>query len=511
MKTFSITTLGCRVNHYESEQLAALLRARGLHQAPRRLADLRIVHTCSVTTQAASKSRQSVRRSTRLQVLSADPGQPCLSEAPDTVAAVRGIANDLWDGSGEPSEGHRRRVVVTGCWATSNPNQAAAIAGVDAVLGHQVDVATELTRLLDQWQITKDSGPRAANHVKGKLEDHENPRDAIHNSVRPQGVGTTTLPQLDRRQSSHQRAFLKIQDGCDAHCTYCIIPQLRPALWSKPIDEAVSEAQRLVDAGHVELVLTGIFLGAYGQPTALRRRQEVSTGRPLGELVEALCTRVTGLRRVRLSSLESGDLSDELLRVLKDHPQVVPHFHLPLQSGSDLLLRRMNRQYGRDDFLRMVERLNQAFDRPALTTDIIVGFPGETDREFERTVEVVNRAGFIHIHAFSFSPRPGTAAARWSKDFIHGPVVNQRINHLSELAARHSRRFREQFIGSEVEILIERPSGEEADMQPMSGFQHGRCERYFAVHVEGAGLAPGSAVKVRIDNVSNGRTLGHLV
>src|SRR5205814_1267966 len=146
------------------------------------------------------------------------------------------------------------------------------------------------------------------------------------------------------------------------------IPQLRPRLWSKPIDEAVAEARRLVAAGHVEVVLTGIFLGAYAQPTALRRRQTVGPDRALGGLVDALCTSVRGLRRLRLSSMEPGDLTPELLAVLKSHPQVVPHFHLPLQSGSDKILRRMNRQYARDDFLRMVDRLNAAFDRPAITT-----------------------------------------------------------------------------------------------------------------------------------------------
>jgi threonylcarbamoyladenosine tRNA methylthiotransferase MtaB len=231
----------------------------------------------------------------------------------------------------------------------------------------------------------------------------------------------TSLPQLDARQTGHQRAFLKVQDGCDAHCTYCIIPNLRPRLWSRPVDDAVDEARRLVDAGHVELVLTGIFLGAYAQPTALHRRQTPDARRGLGRLIEALCTRVPGLRRLRLSSMEPGDITDDLLAVLRSHEQVVPHFHLPLQSGSDAILRRMNRQYGRDDFLRMVRRLTDAFDRPAITTDIIVGFPGETDDEFAATLDVVDRVRFIHTHAFSYSPRPGTAAARWARDFAAGP------------------------------------------------------------------------------------------
>jgi threonylcarbamoyladenosine tRNA methylthiotransferase MtaB len=291
-----------------------------------------------------------------------------------------------------------------------------------------------------------------------------------------------------------------VQDGCDAHCTYCIIPSLRPTLWSKPIDEVVDEAQRLVDAGHVEIVLTGIFLGAYGYESALRRRR-AGNQHPMRDLVEALCSRVRGLRRLRFSSLEPGDLDDELVSVMRSHPQVVPHFHLPLQSGSNRLLHRMNRQYTRDDFLQMIERVNAAFDRPAITTDVIVGFPGETDEEFERTLEVVHDARFIHIHAFSFSPRPGTAAARWASDFVRGPIVNERIHVLEARAAAHSFEFRKQFIAETVEVLVERPD-------PSTDVRHGRCGRYFDVHFTDATATAGQLVRVRIERVSPTRTFG---
>jgi threonylcarbamoyladenosine tRNA methylthiotransferase MtaB len=321
----------------------------------------------------------------------------------------------------------------------------------------------------------------------------------------------TTLPQLGERQTGHQRAFLKVQDGCDAHCTYCIIPQLRPRLWSKSIDDAVGEARRLVEAGHIEIVLTGIFLGAYGQPTALRRRQGTAAGEALGRLVEALCTRVPGLGRLRLSSLEPGDLTEDLLAVLRASPRVVPHFHLPLQSGSDRLLRRMNRQYGREEFLEMAERVKGAFDRPAITTDIIVGFPGEDDEEFERTVEVVREVGFLHIHAFSYSPRPKTAAARWTKEHVRGPVVNERINRLGALATEYSLEFRRRFVGETVEVLVERASTEEREMEALAGYQHGRCERYFAVHFQSDGLPPGTLARVKVDRVTPTRTFGTLV
>jgi tRNA A37 methylthiotransferase MiaB len=171
----------------------------------------------------------------------------------------------------------------------------------------------------------------------------------------------------------------------------------------------------------------------------------------------------------------------------------------------------MNRQYNRDDFLRMADQVKSAFDRPAITTDIIVGFPGETADEFERTVEVVNQVGFIHIHAFSYSPRPKTAAARWNKELIRGPVVNQRIQHLQELSSVYSADFRRQFLGEAVEVLVERPSSEEREMQTLTGYQHGRCERYFAVHFEGASLLPGARAQVRIDRVTATRTFGTLL
>jgi MiaB/RimO family radical SAM methylthiotransferase len=570
MKTFSITTLGCRVNHYESEQLAALLRARGLVQAaaPDR-ADVRVVHTCSVTVQAASKSRQSVRRLTRLPVLSAAPaGERDLActGGTDPVAAVRAAAAaelSLSDTSSitppdSSNAAKRSRVIVTGCWATSHPQEAAALRGVDAVLGHHQNVERELSRLLTQWEaeddpsrsptsldrgaveskthaeaippepsgndkwmirqagtraepITRANEPHGANEVNVKLETRENPCEEVNEVGAMSPVGMMSLPQLGERQIGHQRAFLKVQDGCDAHCTYCIIPQLRPALWSKPIGQAVAEARRLVEAGHVELVLTGIFLGAYGQPTALRRRQTSGTAEPLAELIDALCTRVPGLGRLRMSSLEPGDLTEGLIDVLRSHRQVVPHFRLPLQSGSDALLRRMNRQYGRQDFLEMAARVNAAFDRPAITTDIIVGFPGETDDEFERTVEVVEQVGFIHVHAFSYSPRPKTAAARWTKDHVRGPIVNRRIDRLRELAAHHSLEFRRRFLGETVEVLVERPSSNEREMEALVGYQHGRCERYFAVHFESAGLRPGTLARVRVDRVTPTRTFGTLL
>jgi MiaB/RimO family radical SAM methylthiotransferase len=532
VRTFSIHTLGCKVNQYESEQIAAVLRSRGLVASEGADADLRIINTCAVTTEATSKSRQVTRRATRLPVLGAAPaklGQP----------------------KSNPG-GSSTRVIVTGCWATSDRESASRIDGVDAVLTHHDDVAKSLNSLLDAWleptspthaagstdADTRDTSPKLARNdgwiiagerfgprvtqsnksqagvgvkenLGGEIADCQLPiaecedvAHGRHSAIRP---GTTSLPLLSTHSSEHARAFVKIQDGCDAHCTYCIIPRLRSALWSKPVGDVIAEAQALVDAGHREIVLTGIFLGAYGHETALRRRQSTSlSAAALAQLASALCSRVAGLQRLRFSSLEPMDLTDELIAVLRDLPQVVPHFHLPLQSGSVAILRKMNRQYGREDFLRMLDRVHAAFDRPALTTDIICGFPGETEAEFQQTLDIARRAGFIHIHAFPFSPRPGTAAARWKGDFVPGAAANARIQQLRQLAAEHSFAYRSQFIGQAVQVLVERPD----ETARALGLQHGRCERYFDVHFESPDLPWGQAVDVRIDRITRTRTFG---
>jgi MiaB/RimO family radical SAM methylthiotransferase len=543
VRTFCIQTLGCKVNQYESEQIATLLRRRGMVEthSPQQ-ADLRIVNTCSVTMQAASKSRQQVRRITSLPVLhsySAKAGNahPAKADPWRTVGQASKVANSMVQTAlhGGASDQNRGRTIVTGCWATSDRDQAASLAGVDAVLTHHDDVAAELDRLIELWNNNSDTYTRqegenqpivqssAQGPVRDDLSDDQagdpalrflpnnKPRNAVSVKKNPAKiVGTHSLPLIEQRDSHHQRAFLKIQDGCDAHCTYCIIPQLRPGLWSKPVEDVLEEARRLVDAGHQEIVLTGIFLGAYGQETAIRRRQAAGERvasdaakwqSPLARLVDALCTQVRGMKRLRFSSLEPGDLTRSLISNLKSHPQVVPHFHLPLQSGSDLILKRMNRQYTRDDYLRMIDHVHTAFDRPAITTDIIVGFPGETDEQFQQTIDVVERAKFIHIHAFSFSPRPGTAAARWNDEFIRGPVVNQRIEHVAARGLAHGLEFRKQFLGETVELLVEHAN-------PFETLRHGRTSRYFDVWFDAPQVRTGDAVRVTIDRVTANRTFG---
>ncbi|UCE61202.1 MAG: MiaB/RimO family radical SAM methylthiotransferase [Phycisphaerales bacterium] len=520
-RKYRLATLGCKVNQYESQRIRELLELLGMHPATdREVPDLAIINTCAVTSSAAAKSRQVIRRIAR---------KGCTS------------------------------VIVVGCGVAADAERISSIDGVTATLDHSTDVCEELRRLLapeaegvdtsagrpptstpqrpspprdDVWIIPSTmprhedghSGLRTSNHSPYILP----PSDKI---VKNEGALTGTIDRF----AGHQRAFIKVQDGCDAYCTYCIVPRLRPNLRYKPIATAVGEARALVDAGHREIVITGIFLGAYGRHTAVRRRFGAGPS-PLAELVRALAV-VDGLERLRLSSLEPGDVDDSLLEVLASHANCVPHLHLPLQSGSQDVLRHMNRQYTLDEFTSMIDRVKAALDRPAITTDIIVGFPGETEADFEASLEVARYAGFPKVHAFPFSPRNGTAAVRWSEQFVNPSVVRERMHRLADVERECSLAFRRRFIGQAERVLVE----DEAEACPTGGLptrsrggrraelaqhpdpgpdstcrqtfphHHGRSDRYFEVHFEAVGVNPGDLVFVRIDQVDLRETRGTLL
>ena len=517
--TYALTTLGCKVNQYETQQLRELIESYGLHRAPEgQAADLAVVNTCAVTCSAGAKSRQAIRHAAR-------------------------------DG---------RCTVVVGCHATADPTGVAAIPGVAAVIGHD-DTLQRLRTLIEErfGSATEDhraGSPQNADDRNTCLQANGNEESIIPVSpldgpsrISASRPTTNSIPgpalnvniaagphRLSPTQSrplatathsgasgcveaaadpssqwpgirafaDRQRAFLKIQDGCDAHCTYCIIPRLRRHLRSTSIEQAVEEARCLVAAGHREIVLTGIFLGAYGRQTALRRRQHAA-GSPLADLIDAIA-RVDGLERLRLSSLEPGDVDHALLAVMARHDCCVPHLHLPLQSGSDRILRKMNRQYDVAAFLDMIERVNRVFDRPAITTDIIVGFPGETDDDFASTCRVARRSGFAKIHAFPFSPRPQTAAARWTRDFVPPPTTKARMARLRDLEQSLVLSYREEMIGTVERLIVER-------IDSTTGVACGRCDRYVEVWFDAPDCRPGDVVLVRIDRIAANRTHGTLV
>ena len=286
------------------------------------------------------------------------------------------------------------------------------------------------------------------------------------------------MPQLTSFKG-HTRAFLKVQDGCDGLCTYCIVPKVRPDVQSKPIDEAVAEAKALVAAGHKEIVVTGVNLGAYGQKSVRKtedRRQKTEIadcGFGIADLLNALA-RVPGLLRIRVSSLEPGDISEELLDVFCSHPNIMPHIHLSAQSGASATLKRMCRQYTAEELRAKIELIKRRLDRPAITADVIVGFPGETDEDFQQTVELAKWAGFSKIHTFPFSSRMGTPASRM-KNKVESKIIKQRAHILRKVSDELAFNFREQFVNQTCEVLIEGSKDKQA---------FGHCERYFMVYLD---------------------------
>jgi len=437
MSTYRVRVLGCRVNHAERRELEAVLRSRGLHEAtPGMAADLEVVHTCGVTGRAAAKSRQAIRRASR-------------------------------------GQSPRGAVLVTGCLVGINPAEAHALAGpTGAALGHQVLLPDALGGWIDE---------RIA---------HSQPRDSA--AAAPDTCDTpatiplplTILPDAPAR---HVRAEVRIQDGCDAHCTFCIIPKGRPVLRTKRISVVLDEVARLVDLGHPEIVLAGIFLGAYGHETALRRRQHRPMASPLADLVDAVAS-TPGLQRLRLSSLEPGDVTKPLLDAYQANARVMaPHLHLPLQSGSDTILRRMNRQYCVGEYHDMIDRVTSVLTArglpPAITTDIICGFPGESPVDFGQTLAVARSVGFLHMHVFPFSPRAGTAAARWTHQAIPPPIAHARVRQLIDLETTSGTgladTFRSRLVGREVRLFAEKPDARHA------GRWTGRCDHYAEVSVPG--------------------------
>jgi threonylcarbamoyladenosine tRNA methylthiotransferase MtaB len=258
----------------------------------------------------------------------------------------------------------------------------------------------------------------------------------------------------------------------------------------------IEEAKALVGSGHKEIVLTGVFLGAYGQDTVIRERWEGGRNDKLAELLEELA-QVDGLKRVRLSSLEPGDVTERLLEVFCNYRNIMPHLHLSLQSGSDAILKKMRRQYSAGQFEETVEMIKERLQVPAITGDIIVGFPGETEEDFEKTVILAEKTGFAKMHVFGFSAREGTVAAKM-QGVVKSGVMKKRTERMHRLDERLQKEFRQLFVNKEVMVLME-------------GDEYGRCERYFKVYVDDKSLKSNDLVKVKITGDGAGGAVGIVV
>lgn len=457
MKTFLLKTLGCKVNQYESRQIHQVLENAGLMlAAPGQGADIVVVNTCCVTHIASSKSRRSIRRAA--------------ADNPDAV------------------------LIVTGCLPVG---QAAELTEPDEnclIVKEKERLPEILNRILSSQNHDCHTQSCSKPPLSGKIKDKtKNPQDIVPLTEPSEIDNISTdyphaLPLLNSFDG-HCRAFLKVQDGCDAYCTYCIIPKIRTRVCNKDVKNIIQEARNLIAAGHKEIVLTGIFLGAYGQSTARRKRWDPALRDGLADMV-ARVAGLPGLARLRLSSLEPADVTGRLLEVFKTFPAIVPHLHLPLQSGSGRILRKMARQYNIEQFMDVMDRVKSALDRPAITTDIIVGFPGETDDDFEQTLDIARRVGFSKIHVFSFSVRQNTPAARLEPK-VPAPVIRHRSERLQALDRQLQAQFRRQFIGQTVEVIVE-------NTRPPKG----RCQRYFMVDLsarpDAAKLKKGQLIRLTL-------------
>ena len=426
--------LGCKVNSYETEAMLAGLKKRGYVEVPfEEGADVYVINTCTVTNIADRKSRQMLHR----------------AKAMDPDAAV----------------------VAVGCYAQAAGESLLADDAVDIVIGN--DRKHELPDLIEAWMESREK--------QSALDD-------IGRSRR--------FEEMPAECSEHTRAFLKIEDGCNQFCSYCLIPYVRGRVRSRDPEEVLAEAERLAAKGYSEIVLTGIHISSYG----LDFEGDAGTrsggyGAPLIALLQRL-DKVPGIRRIRLGSLEPRLITRENAAALAKIGSLCPHFHLSLQSGCSATLARMNRKYTAEEFFEKTEILREAFDRPALTTDVIAGFPGETDAEFAETVEFLSRIRFYQTHVFRYSRRKGTAADRMP-DQVPEPIKAGRSAALLELNRKNRLLYAEQFIGETREVLLETVR-EENGRQVWTGY----TPEYLRVRLNCPEGVPGMYVPVRIERSS---------
>lgn len=376
-------TLGCKVNAYETEAMEELLQTAGYDIVPfTEQADVYVVNTCSVTNMAERKSRQMLHRAKKLN--------------PEAV------------------------VVATGCYVQVSEEEARADAAVDLVLGN--NQKRQIVTALDAYFEGRAFDDVLADVEKEQYEELE--------------VSTVL---------EHTRAFVKVQDGCNQFCSYCIIPYARGRVRSRRMENVIAEIKRLAEAGIQEVVLTGIHLSSYGR--------EIDGESHLIELIEAIHP-IDGISRIRLGSLEPRIITEEFVGRLKKLHKVCPHFHLSLQSGCEETLKRMNRHYTPEEYYEKCKLLRAAFENPAITTDVIVGFPGETDEEFDKTRQFLEKVHFYEMHIFRYSRRKGTRADKMENQ-IPEEIKAQRSSILSSLESQMTKEFRTKWTGACVKVLLE--------------------------------------------------------
>ena len=356
----------------------------------------------------------------------------------------------------------RATVVVTGCYAEADAEAIKKMEGVDYV-------------------ITKAEEAHLAEIICRDTAHRVPTQDSIYNLKISHFAG-------------HTKAFLKIEDGCDMYCSYCIIPYVRGGIKSRRLQDILDEAKRLIQNGYKEIILTGIHLGAYGRDTQGNYR--------LLDVIHML-SNLSGLERLRLSSIEVNEITHDLIDLVAHTKNICPHFHVPLQSGDDNILERMNRKYTASQYMEVLDNIRSKIDLPSFTTDVMVGFPGEKDVHFENTINLCKKVGFSRMHIFSFSVREGTAAAKMT-DQCHPKIIKQRKAMMEAAANGVAFAYKKQFLNKVVEVLVE------AERDHKTNQLCGYTERYIRVLFDGSDKIKNTIVSVRIEEINPSFVVGTL-
>lgn len=417
MKTVAFHTLGCKVNTYESNAMLKIFNEAGYQEVDfKQVADVYVINTCTVTNTGDSKSRQMIRKAIR--------------------------------------KNPKATICVVGCYSQTAPEEIEKIEGVGVVLGTQY--RSDIVKYVDEHLETGEMVIKVDNVMNlRKFEDLN----------------------IDRFKNT--RAFLKIQDGCNNFCTYCIIPYARGRVRSRQKESVLNQAQRLVDNGYVEIVLTGIHTAGYGEDL-----DDYSFYELLVDLVK-----IKGLKQLRISSIETSQISDEIIDLIGSNEIIVDHLHVPLQAGSDATLKRMNRKYTTAEYLEKINKIRSYLPNIAFTTDVIVGFPGETDEEFEETYNFIKQVNYSELHVFPYSPRKNTPAAKM-KDQVNDQIKHERANRLLQLSKELNHEFALKQIGKTLKVLFEKRDGE---------YLIGHAGDYLKVKVKTADNLIGEIVTIKID------------
>lgn len=430
-KKVAFFTLGCKVNTAETEGMKRLfLQSDYMTVGESEYADVYIVNTCTVTSMGDKKSRKMLRRAHALN--------------PNAIIAA------------------------VGCFAQVSPEEAAKIEGVNLVVGNNMK-----HHIVELVENTLKEGPQqVVKERKALVEFEELPIETYE---------------------GHTRAFLKIQDGCDQFCSYCIIPYARGPARSRGMAEIIEEARNFAARGFKEVVLTGIHLSSFGTE---------KHGPGLAELIRKL-HEVEGIERIRLGSLEPMFITTDFISEIKDLPKLCPHFHLSLQSGSQETLKRMNRKYAPDDYRSIVMALKEQIPNATFTTDVMVGFPGETDEEFQGSYRFCEEMDFLWIHVFKYSARKGTPAARFT-DQVHPKVKEQRSKNMIDLAESMRAKTFKHYEGQEMTVLMEPFEGSPDNME-------GLTPNYIPVVVRVQNVKSGEILSVRLTGIEGERMRGSLI